>query len=412
MGGRIPADNHVGPPSGRESVMSGVPLHIVDTSYASPARADGPMLGEQRRAFLSDPVAVELLDAMPGPAMVLNRHRQIVAVNGLMREAFGLSDSEGLLGLRPGELLQCVHANERAAGCGTTRACAHCGAVNAVLECLATRRRTTREARLTTRAAHDGGALDVRVHASSVEVGGVMFVVVGLEDIGDRKRRQVLERVLLADLLASWGRVGDVAGRLEQPAPGSGDVRTAAGELRRVADESLERLESHRQLLAAERGELAVEPRDVNVVALLEDLARRHRELPVAQGRTIRLEHGRACELRTDPALLARALGDLLVNALEASPAGGTVSVTCELEGRIATFSVHNDGVIPDDVQLQVFQRSFTTTGVEGRGVGTYGVKLIVERYLGGDVEFVSDDRVGTLFVVVVPDARELRRDG
>jgi hypothetical protein len=391
--------------------MSGDPLHSVDTSFASPARADGPLLGEQRRAFLSDPVAVALLDAMPGPAMVLNRHRQVVAVNGVLREAFGITEGEGPLGLRPGELLQCVHASERAAGCGTSRACAHCGAVSAVLECLATRRRTTREARVSTLLARDGGALDVRVHASAVDVAGIPFVVVGLEDIGDSKRRRVLERLFLADQMITWGRVRDIAGRLDAPATDPVRDTEDRRDLHQLSDRALEQVQAHRQLLAAERGELKMEPREVNVAELLEELARRHRDLPSCRGRVIRIEHGRACELHTDPALLGRVLGDLLTNALEATPEGGTVSVSCELERRAATFSVHNDGVIPDDVQLQVFQRSFTTREAEGRGVGTYGVKLIVERYLGGDVEFVSDDRVGTLFVVVVPDARALRRE-
>ena len=46
-------------------------------------------------------------------------------------------------------------------------------------------------------------------------------------------------------------------------------------------------------------------------------------------------------------------------------------------------FSVHNSGAMAPGVRLQIFQRSFSTKRGEGRGVGTYGVKLFGERYLG-----------------------------
>ena len=390
--------------------MSGDPPRSVDTSFASAVRADVLALAAQRRAFLSDGVAVALLDAMPGPAMVLNRHRQIVAVNGVLREAFDIEDSEGLIGLRPGEVLQCVRANERAAGCGTTRACAHCGVVNAVLECLTTGRRTRREARVRTHGTRDGGALDVRVHASAVDVGGVPFVVVGIEDIGSEKRRQVLERQFLGELLVTCDSVHGIAERLDQPEPDPVHDCVDRRDLHLLSAQALEQVASQRQLLAAEQGELVGEPREVNLTELLEDLARRTRRLPMAQGRHIRLEHGRAHEMHTDPALLGRVVCDLLANALEATPVGGTVSLSCELDHRAATLSVHNDGVMTPEVQLQIFQRSFSTRTGAGHGVGTYGVKLLVERVLGGSVEFVSDEHVGTLFVVVVPDAREPRR--
>ncbi len=382
--------------------MPGEPLSLTDTSFASPLRADVTTLQEQREAFRSDPVALALLEAMPGPAMVLNRQRQVVALNRPLREMFGVADERTVVGLRPGELIRCVHSDEREAGCGTTRACAHCGAVNAILDCITNSKRTSREARIRTRS---GASLDARLHASPVTVGGVAFVVLALEDIGHEKRRQVLERLFLRDLHATCDDMRGIAARIDRAVPDAEADRADRRGLHRLADLALDQLEGQRQLLAAETGDLAVEPRATDLAALLEDLAEGYRRLPSAQGRFIRLEHGRASALRTDPELLARAMGDLVRNALEATPAGGTVSVSCEVDRHVATLSVHNDGVIPEDVQLQIFQRSFTTRAGDGRGVGTYRAKLIVERYLGGSVEFVSDERVGTLFVVMVPEA-------
>ena len=93
--------------------------------------------------------------------------------------------------------------------------------------------------------------------------------------------------------------------------------------------------------------------------------------------------------MSTDPVLLRRVLGNLVKNALEASPDGETVTVAF-VDRKTPTFVVHNESVTTEAVRLQVFQRSFSTKGGIGRGVGTYGARLIAERYLGGRLTFSS----------------------
>jgi sensor histidine kinase regulating citrate/malate metabolism len=56
---------------------------------------------------------------------------------------------------------------------------------------------------------------------------------------------------------------------------------------------------------------------------------------------------------------------------------------------------------MPPEVQLQIFQRSFSTKG-KGRGVGTYSMKLLTERYLGGKLAFTSAAGEGTTFTAWV----------
>jgi signal transduction histidine kinase len=65
-------------------------------------------------------------------------------------------------------------------------------------------------------------------------------------------------------------------------------------------------------------------------------------------------------------------------------------------------FSVHNPGLIPRDAQRQVFRRYFSTKGAD-RGLGTYGMKLLGEEYLGGSVRFVSTEPEGTVFSLRLP---------
>jgi sensor histidine kinase regulating citrate/malate metabolism len=65
---------------------------------------------------------------------------------------------------------------------------------------------------------------------------------------------------------------------------------------------------------------------------------------------------------------------------------------------------VHDAAVMPPAIQLQVFSRSFSTKG-SGRGLGTYSIKLISEKYLHGQVSFVSNEKEGTRFTVRYPRA-------
>jgi hypothetical protein len=120
----------------------------------------------------------------------------------------------------------------------------------------------------------------------------------------------------------------------------------------------------------------------------------------VARNRTIALGETWAGTITTDPRLLGRVLGNMVKNALEAIPQGQTVTIRCLEQGDSLVFSVNNPGVMPEDVQRQVFQRSFSTKSKSGRGIGTHSIKLLGERYLDGKVGFTSDPAEGTTFSI------------
>jgi signal transduction histidine kinase len=92
----------------------------------------------------------------------------------------------------------------------------------------------------------------------------------------------------------------------------------------------------------------------------------------------------------------------MVKNALEASRPGDTVTIGCAKENDNAVFRVHNTGSVPADVGGRIFKRFFSTKG-DGRGLGTYSMKLLAESYLGGKVWFTSDDEKGTDFYVSIP---------
>jgi sensor histidine kinase regulating citrate/malate metabolism len=97
----------------------------------------------------------------------------------------------------------------------------------------------------------------------------------------------------------------------------------------------------------------------------------------------------------------------MLKNALEATVKGQAVTMGCELVEDKVQFWVLNPGHIPPDVQSQVFKWSFSTKG-KNRGLGTYSMRMLSERYLDGRVYFSSTPAEGTKFVAVYPINRAI----
>ena len=98
---------------------------------------------------------------------------------------------------------------------------------------------------------------------------------------------------------------------------------------------------------------------------------------------------------------MKRILGNMIKNALESSEIGEAVIIGCKKvllkDCEYVQFWVNNQSVIPRSVQLQIFQRSFSTKG-GNRGLGTYSMKLLGERYLDGHVGFTTHEKDGTTF--------------
>jgi sensor histidine kinase regulating citrate/malate metabolism len=92
----------------------------------------------------------------------------------------------------------------------------------------------------------------------------------------------------------------------------------------------------------------------------------------------------------------------MLKNALEATPESETVIMGVDAAQEKLTFWIKNPTVMPHDVKLQVFQRSFSTKG-QDRGLGTYSMKLITEKYLNGKIGFSSNETIGTKFYIELP---------
>lgn len=369
-------------------------------TQSAPAGRDRPdEFARRTRAVAEAPLLREALNAMPGMVMVLNCNRQIVAANQALLRILETT-TDGLLAKRPGEALGCLRAHDGPDGCGTNRHCGTCGALGAVQESLVRNAQVVRECRILSRTTEGIVPLDLKVAATPIVVEGERFVVVAIDDISQPKRLEVLQRVFFHDVLNTAGSIAGYAYYLTRKPQALEDV---SQRLTLLGNQLVEEIKAQRDLLAAESGDLDVQVKPVDCSRLLEDLRLEYLAHPAAADRALELRsvwHGEIC---SDPQLLQRILRNMLKNGLEATAKGQTVSLECRDLGDKVLFSVHNPQVMDEDVQLQVFQRSFSTKGHPGRGIGTYSMKLLGERYLGGKVEFVSRCPEGTTFKLTLP---------
>jgi nitrogen fixation/metabolism regulation signal transduction histidine kinase len=374
----------------------------METLFAPAERLGVEEARKASRELAADGALGLVLDLVPDLAFVLDARRQVLYANEAALSSFGLEGRE-LLGARMGEIVSCVHSGEMPGGCGTSEACRHCGAVGVVMEALATGARASRESRILTSRGGRVGSLDLLVTASPIGSESGRLLVVTMVDIGDSKRRQVLERLFLHDIMNSVSNLQACVILIEEEFGSLVSEHDYFGRLsgtvRLLADEVCQQ----RDFIAMEKGELKPDLAAVDLSDLVRELARSAEAADYARGKRLALRAaGPGPIVSTDRALVGRVVLNMLKNAFEASTKGEEVALEVAAEGGRAAISVRNPAFMPREIQLQIFQRSFSTKG-RGRGIGTYSMKLLTEEHLGGRVEFSSDEERGTEFRLLLP---------
>jgi signal transduction histidine kinase len=103
-----------------------------------------------------------------------------------------------------------------------------------------------------------------------------------------------------------------------------------------------------------------------------------------------------------DAELMERVFYNLILNAVQASPAGGMVSVKTRAAGEDVEITVIDRGVGIDPQQRDSIFNPFFTTKPEGVGLGLAIVSKIVDEH-GGKITVESEPGKGSVFHVCLP---------
>lgn len=145
-------------------------------------------------------------------------------------------------------------------------------------------------------------------------------------------------------------------------------------------------------------------PLPVDLTAMVRDLASSLETLLAGEA-TLELHLGGEVLVPGNLAQLERVVQNLVVNARDAMPKGGTVRVYVQQEGNEGVLSVSDQGRgIPEELHERIFEPFFTSRpAAGGTGLGLATVALIVEQH-GGQISF-DTGTAGTTFTMRLPSA-------
>ncbi len=350
---------------------------------------------KQSAIFAENKLLIDLIDSVSQMVVILNKERQVVYANKPYYDFCGFANLDSILGVRSGEALNCIHADTSPEGCNTSDFCRTCGAAIAISESQLGEK-STKECRIAT---NNNETLDLLVTATPFEFEKEMLTVFTITDMGDKKRKEALERIFFHDILNSAsGILGltSVLNEFEDP----DEIIEITSTIKDAAEKLVDEIQMQHQIIAAERGDLKPAIIEIDSLSFLTQLKEIY-SLPELLGdKTILIdEKAERVIVKSDPVLLRRILGNMIKNALEYHNPGDRISLSCRRNKELTVFSVHNSAYIEQDIQFQLFKRSFSTKGT-GRGLGTYSMKLLGEKYLKGKVWFESTKEKGTTFFI------------
>lgn len=232
-----------------------------------------------------------------------------------------------------------------------------------------------------------------------------------VRDISERKRlerlRRDTERIVRHDLKAPLNTIIGYSRMLLREDTGM-DPRKPAEAIQQQGERMLHMLDHSLDLFRIEEGTYELTPEWFDLEPVLQRLAREHGALKRTRSLSVEVEvacerEGEwGCPIRGERHHLESMISNLLQNALEASPEGGTVAVRAESAHNRIRLTIHNSGEIPEEIRDRFFEPHATWGKTNGTGLGTYSARLLARAHRG-DIGFSSSPGEGTSVWVDLP---------
>ena len=117
----------------------------------------------------------------------------------------------------------------------------------------------------------------------------------------------------------------------------------------------------------------------------------------------VRIEAPRPVHVLGDSSELREVVLNLIFNAVDAMPNGGTIEIGTRIEGKTGRFWIADTGAgIAPAVMARIFEPFYSTKGERGTGLGLSASHGIIENH-GGDINVTSELGKGTRFEIILP---------
>jgi len=360
---------------------------------------------EDEKEILENSFITEFIYALPYVTAILNSERRIILSNKITIEEEEQEISvEEFFGHQPGAMLNCVHANRDDGTCDTDGICKYCGIPNAIFRSEKSEKKESQETSISLKVKNQIKTYDIRVTAAPFHYNNKRYTLLTVTDISESKRKRALERIFFHDVLNKTASLTGAFQLLNDQKQINEEEKI---ELLKLSDEIINDLNEEillqKNLMDAEGGDLEIKISSLNTIKMLEESIKQIRQYPESENKNIKIDDCSVDEeIYSDPVLLKRIIINMLKNAVEASGDQDTIKAGCLSEQNSIKIWVNNPGYIPYSIQIQIFERTFSTKD-KNRGLGSYSMKLLGEQYLNGKVDFVSSKDKGTTFYIKLP---------
>lgn len=215
-------------------------------------------------------------------------------------------------------------------------------------------------------------------------------------DVAHELRTPITELRTLADVALKW------QGDLETSASYFRDVQEIAGQMEKTVSTLL-------ALARCQSGALAIAPENLVLGEVVQDAWNSQREQAASRNLAVRFDIPASLVLETDRTLLLAMVANLLANAIEYTPRGGSMECRAELSGSETKLVVSNDAdsLCPEDIPSlfePFWRKDPARTDSSHSGLGLALVAAYAD-VLGGrvDAQLERDGKLGILLALPNP---------
>ncbi len=370
------------------------------TDFLSPKRVDSGELQGLSESFNNVPLIDSILNSVGVSTVILNRSRQIVYANKCYQESIELS-LPGMLGVRIGEVIFCQNAISAPSSCGTHDNCKACSLASTYIDVWDTGESKSCNFDILN---NNNDQVSSKIYFSRFQYLDEKYIICTFLDTKELQNKKIMENIFLHDIKNNTGILQSSSEFvIDSSVDKSDELNTMVNMISRVSTKVLQEINSYQEIISLKDDEISIKKKEFDVVSQMNSLFEELRYYFNDKEIKFDLEHD--CNpflLVTDKILFSSAFMNILKNGIEASSDKCTIKIILKSDDDNVIISVQNDAVIPVEIQRSLFNRITTTKGT-GRGYGAFSIKLLIERFLGGAVTFISNEKDKTVMTVKIP---------
>lgn len=261
----------------------------------------------------------------------------------------------------------------------------------------------------------EGKEIHVELSGNIFEIDGRKAIICIARDISERKKVQELredfEKLSRHDLKTPLNFIINAPVMIKESSKDlSKDALQLLDMMENSAKKMLDTINLSIGLRRLEDGSFNIKKEILDLASVLEDICEEQEiALRVKSCRIVfnfdglkKLEQGRILVL-AERLTFTSMLGNLMKNAVEASPDNEVIKLSAASRGGSTVISINNKGEVPEDIKDKFFEKYITSGKPFGTGLGTYYAKLIADAHKS-TLSMKSSKTSGTTVTIEIPE--------